>query len=107
MQSLDEKLMNERDTKLYRNKERKQTCLRTIMGDVEYSRRVYEFNLKEGKKDQKELLRFFKEGRVDEGLDVIAKIMILNNDNKKAFNKLVGLYDYLVSNRDGLIPYKF
>lgn len=58
------------------------------------------------KKDQKELLRFFKEGKVDEGLEAITKMLIANNDNEKAFNKLVTLYDYLVSNREGLIPYK-
>ena len=36
LEALEEKLVNERDTKIYRNKEQKQTCLRTIMGDVEY-----------------------------------------------------------------------
>ena len=36
LEVLEEKLVNERDTKIYRNKEQKQTCLRTIMGDVEY-----------------------------------------------------------------------
>lgn len=56
LESLDEKLMNERDTKVYRNKGRKQTCLRTIMGNVEYSRRIYEFRLKDGKKASKYLL---------------------------------------------------
>lgn len=33
-------------------------------------------------------------------------MMILNNDNEKALNKLVELYDYLVRNRDVLVPYK-
>lgn len=287
LEVLDEKLMNERDTKMYRNKGRKQTCLRTIMGDVEYSRRIYEFKLEDGKKatkylldeylgmdtignvsinlvetiltnvselsfrktaeniklidkealkgeietpvlfqeqdgvwlsiqgkdkpkgkskkkelklavsytgwtlrpgskkehivvdktvcasfdkvkhfkklteatiaekynvdeiqtrilngdgakwikatcqdqdihfqldpfhisqailrsvsdkkDKKELIALFREGKVDEGLETITKMLILNNDNEKAFNKLAILYDYLVSNRDGLIPYK-
>lgn len=32
LEVLDEKLMNERDTKGYRNKGHKQTCLRTIQG---------------------------------------------------------------------------
>ena len=58
------------------------------------------------KKDKKELIALFREGKVDEGLEVITNLLILNNDNEKAFNKLVTLYDYLVSNRDGLIPYK-
>lgn len=58
------------------------------------------------KKDKKELITLFREGKVDEGLEAITKLLIINNDNEKAFNKLVTLYDYLVSNRAGLIPYK-
>ena len=58
------------------------------------------------KKDEKELITLFREGKVDEGLEAITNLLIINNDNEKAFNKLVTLYDYLVSNRDGLIPYK-
>lgn len=58
------------------------------------------------KKDKKELITLFREGKVDEGLEAITNLLIINNDNEKAFNKLVTLYDYLVSNRDGLIPYK-
>lgn len=50
LESLDEKLLNERDGKVYRNKGRKKTCLRTIMGNVKYSRRIYEFKLEDGKK---------------------------------------------------------
>jgi len=56
LEFLDEKLLNERDSKVYRNKGRKQTCLRTIMGNVEYSRRIYEFKLEDGKKATKYLL---------------------------------------------------
>ena len=56
LENLDEKLLNERDTKIYRNKELKKTCLRTIMGDVEYSRRIYQFKLESGKKASKYLL---------------------------------------------------
>lgn len=52
---MDEKLLSERDSKVYRNKGRKQTCLRTIMGNVEYSRRIYEFKLEDGKKATKYL----------------------------------------------------
>ncbi|MGL5330126.1 MAG: ISLre2 family transposase [Peptostreptococcaceae bacterium] len=56
LEELDKKLMNKRDTKVYRNKGLKQTCLRTIMGNVEYSRRIYEFKLDDGKKASKYLL---------------------------------------------------
>lgn len=46
LEKLDDKLMKERDTEKYRNKGLKKTCLRTIMGNVEYSRRIYQFTMK-------------------------------------------------------------
>lgn len=58
------------------------------------------------KRDQKQLLKLFREGKIDEGLDSIVNMMILNNEEESTFKKLTELYDYLVHNRDGLIPYK-
>ena len=40
LENLDKKLLEERDSKVYRNKGLKKTCIKTIMGDVEYSRRI-------------------------------------------------------------------
>lgn len=70
LESLDEKLLNERDTKVYLNKGRKQNCLRTIMGNVEYSRRIYEFKLEDGKKATKYLLDEYL------GMDTIGNVSI-------------------------------
>ena len=87
LEMLDEKLMNERDTKTYRNKGRKQTCLRTIMGDVEYSRRIYEFRLEDGKKATKYLLDEYL------GMDTIGNVSInlaetiLTNVSELSFRK--------------------
>ena len=87
LESLDEKLLNERDTKIYRNKGRKQTCLRTIMGDVEYSRRIYEFKLEDGKKATKYLLDEYL------GMDTIGNVSInlvetiLTNVSELSFRK--------------------
>lgn len=87
LETLDEKLLNERDTKIYRNKGRKQTCLRTIMGDVEYSRRIYEFNLEDGKKATKYLLDEYL------GMDTIGNVsinlveMMLTNISELSFRK--------------------
>jgi len=87
LESLDEKLLNERDTKIYRNKCRKQTCLRTIMGDVEYSRRIYEFKLENGKKATKYLLDEYL------GMDTIGNVSInlvetiLTNVSELSFRK--------------------
>jgi len=53
---LDRRLMDERDTKVYRNKGLRSTCIKTIMGDVEFKRRMYEFRTEEGKKAYKFLL---------------------------------------------------
>ena len=53
---LDRRLMDERDTKIYRNKGLRSTCIKTIMGDVEFERRIYEFKTDDGKKAYKFLL---------------------------------------------------
>lgn len=87
LEALDEKLLNERDIKVYRNKGRKQTCLRTIMGDVEYSRRIYEFKLEDGKKATKYLLDEYL------GMDTIGNVSInlvetiLTNVSELSFRK--------------------
>lgn len=87
LESLDEELLNERDSKVYRNKGRKQTCLRTIMGNVEYSRRIYEFKLEDGKKATKYLLDEYL------GMDTIGNVSInlvetiLTNVTEVSFRK--------------------
>lgn len=48
LENLDKKLLEERDSKVYRNKGLKRTCIKTIMGDVEYSRRIYQYVLEDG-----------------------------------------------------------
>ncbi|SUY47116.1 Uncharacterised protein [Clostridium putrefaciens] len=133
LETLDEKLLKERDIKVYRNKGLKKTCLRTIIWDVEYSRRIYQFELENGakwikascedqdihfelapfhisqafirkvsdKKEQKVLLKLFRQGKVDEGLEVIVNMMIENNKDEVVFKKLTELYDYFVHNKEG------
>lgn len=41
LENLDEKLMHERDRKRYRNKGSRQTTVKTKLGTIEYSRRIY------------------------------------------------------------------
>lgn len=41
LENLDEKLMQERDIKRYRNKGNRRTTVKTKLGTVEYSRRIY------------------------------------------------------------------
>lgn len=53
---LDEMLLNRRDTKDYRAKGFKHTCIKTIMGSVEIERRVYEYIDEFGKKSYRYLL---------------------------------------------------
>jgi len=53
---LDRRLMDERDTKTYRSKGLRHTCIKTIMGDIEFERRMYEFKMDNGKKAYKFLL---------------------------------------------------
>ncbi len=56
LKELDGKLMKERDKKKYRNKGFKKTTIKTIMGEIEYNRRIYEYETEEGKKGYKFLL---------------------------------------------------
>lgn len=70
LESLDERLLRERDSKVYRNKGFKHTYLKTIMGDVEYSRRIYQFELEDGKKANKFLLDEYL------GMDTIGNVSI-------------------------------
>ena len=88
LESLDNKLLKERDSKLYRNKGLKKTCLKTIMGDVEYSRRIYQFTLEDGKKATKFLLDEYL------GLDCIGKVSMnlvetmLTNVSEMSYRKV-------------------
>ena len=50
LKALDDKLAKERDKSKYRNKGLRRTTIKTVYGEVEYSRRVYETKDEEGKK---------------------------------------------------------
>jgi hypothetical protein len=56
LNELDDKIMAERDKKDFRNKTSKHTCIKTIMGPVEFDRRVYEYRDEYGKKSYRYLL---------------------------------------------------
>lgn len=53
---LDRRLMDERDTQVYRAKGIKHTCIKTIMGTVEIDRRIYQYKTEEGNRAYKFLL---------------------------------------------------
>ena len=42
LQELDRLLMKSRNKSIYRHKGHRKTCIKTLMGEVEYSRAVYE-----------------------------------------------------------------
>ena len=50
LESNDEELMKGRDAQKYRNKGLRQTTIKTVYGDVEYSRRIYETRNEDGEK---------------------------------------------------------
>ncbi len=58
------------------------------------------------KKERKRTIRLFNEGKAKEGLEYLKELLIKYNNNEDEFKKLTGLYNYLVSNKLGLIPYK-
>ena len=49
LEASDAMFLADRDSKKYRNKGFRKTCIKTLMGDVEYQRRVYEDLAAEGK----------------------------------------------------------
>ena len=53
---IDDKLMEERDRREYRHKGKRGTVLKTIMGEVEYERAIYEYKDENGKKSYVYLL---------------------------------------------------
>ena len=50
LESYDKELATKRDTKQYRDKGGRKTSIKTVYGDVEYCRRVYQTNLEDGEK---------------------------------------------------------
>ena len=50
LESYDEELKTSRDTKQYRDKGRRKTTIKTVYGEVEYRRRVYQTTLEDGRK---------------------------------------------------------
>ncbi len=50
LESYDDELAASRDTKQYRDKGKRKTAIKTVYGEVEYSRRVYQTVLEDGRK---------------------------------------------------------
>lgn len=51
LMSLDKELMLGRDKKVYRHKGRKKTCIKTLLGPIEFKRAVYEIVKEDGQKE--------------------------------------------------------
>jgi len=87
LEELDKRLMAERDTKSLRDKGKRHTCIKTIMGNVEIDRRIYEYNVVGGKKAYKYLLDEFL------GMDTIGHMSmnlvenIISNVTEISFRK--------------------
>jgi hypothetical protein len=57
------------------------------------------------KKEAKILINLLGYGKVSESLEMITLMLIKNKDDEKIFEKLSKLYNYLVENKEGLVPY--
>lgn len=57
------------------------------------------------KREAKRLIDLLNRGKVPESLNILEQLMIKNNVNEKELKKLSDLYNYLVNNKEGLIPY--
>lgn len=50
LESYDKELADTRDKSIYRNKGKRNTTVKTVYGEVEYSRNVYQMKTEEGQK---------------------------------------------------------
>jgi flagellin-specific chaperone FliS len=48
----------------------------------------------------------FDKGKVDKAMEYLTNLMIQYVEDEKVTKKLHKLYNYLVNNHDGLVPYK-
>lgn len=48
LESYDKELANSRNTKLYRSKGKRKTSIKTVYGEVEYSRNLYRTEIEDG-----------------------------------------------------------
>lgn len=60
----------------------------------------------EDKKDARKLIKMLDEGKAEESLEYITKLMIEQKDDEKQMEKLEKLYNYLVANKEGITPYQ-
>jgi len=87
LDQIDKRLMAERDTSSLRDKGKRHTCIKTIMGNVEIDRRIYEYRVDGGKKAYKYLLDEYL------GMDTIGHMSmnlvenILNNVTEISYRK--------------------
>ncbi|MBU3250603.1 hypothetical protein KPL31_02695 [Clostridium algidicarnis] len=51
-------------------------------------------------------MKLFRQGKVDEVLELIVNMMIESNKDEVVFKKLAELYDYFMHNKEGLVQYK-
>lgn len=75
LEGIDKELMESRDTEVYRHRGKKKTCIKTLMGPVEFERVIYESKNEEGKKSFVYLLDEYLKMRIFHN----SKIKIVDN----------------------------
>lgn len=91
LENIDDELMKERDKNKFRNKGKRRNCIKTIMGEVEYERRVYE--IYENKEYQYKYL-------LDEKVDMFGFGKISNNLIEKVLDTVVQTTSYRKSEKE-------
>lgn len=88
LETYDRKLMNARDTKKYRHKGLRKNTIKTIMGEVEYRRAMYEIeeaNIKKTVYLLDEKLNINGEGKISENLiEKVIEIVPITDSYRKA-----------------------
>ena len=91
LESIDDKIKSTRPIEM-RNKGKRKNCVKTIMGVVEYERRVYINNNKKGKKYRyllDENVKIFENGRISK--NVVEKVLdavVQTTSYRKAANEI-------------------
>lgn len=91
LENIDDELMKQRDVNKLRNKGKRKNCLKTIMGEVEYERRVYALQ-KSKKYEYKYLL--------DEKVNMFGLGKISNNLVEKILDTVVQTTSYRKSEKE-------
>ena len=101
IEKYDEKLQNERDKEIFRHRGSKSDTIKTVMGLVEYKKKIYEYEKDEQKKFiylLDEHLKLSEFGKISENLvDKILNLVVETNSYRDAAEQLMQAFNISIS----------